>query len=415
MRTLLLVAGLALSLPVVSAQPSAFRPGYVVLAEGDTLRGEVQDAPDFLAARGVTFRDSETGTTARYTPETARAHGTLTGRRFVQHPLASEHGAAPEALFAQLIASGAVDLYRAEVREGEWTFFVHRDEYEAPRGLYETHTLAEQRQATALFREVHARYRGTLAVAFYDCPEMHDRVEGVQLRERDLVRVVEAYNACVGSGPSAPLTRERRGGVAFSLSPRLGAGVGYLSGRRNRNLRYGEPTWRATPQGALPYVGLQVEAVLLNLPARTSIVGEVAYQRKGQAPDGFRMPDRSNMAADDLFGTHYGVGSLGVRYALGNSGKPTAYLGAGVVNGYVFDAPEKRSVWSESPPRTEAGMYAEIGTSAVVSGAPYALGLRVERTSIGAANPLAGLIYDYSLDNRYNTAVSFVLSRRFGR
>lgn len=70
---------LALSVSLKAAAQTNFRPGYVVLPAGDTLRGEVDARGPQRSARQIRFRPTPDGPVQRYLPAGLRGYGLRKG------------------------------------------------------------------------------------------------------------------------------------------------------------------------------------------------------------------------------------------------------------------------------------------------------------------------------------------------
>lgn len=409
-----------LAFAAAASQAQEFIPGYVVAAEGDTLRGSVVETIDITAGREVTFRSGPDAEPRTFTPQTALGYGDGSGRRYVARTVRPEFEGAAADYFVQVIVDGQLDLLKLAYAPDDDRFFVQAEGAE-PDGLYLTRDRVYRTEARRPsisgrpYDEVRHRYRTTLARAFFGCPALQRETEDVDLNERDLVRAVAEFNECVGASPTvaAPEATRKRSDLAFRFTPRLGVGaVSFSTDGRNG--------WRATPQVA-PYGGLQIEAVLLNVGGRASLTLEGSVQQKARTPDGFVFPTEPRVAADRLLGTTYGVLSYGGRYAH-SSMATSPYLGVGFVTGFVLDAPDSFTygfVDRVYPPTKEGGAYAEAGGELPAPGGPVTIGLRVERTVLDTVSPLALILGGpswnlNSASSAYNTTLTFVVGKRFG-
>ena len=192
---MLRVAALAL-LASAGARAQEFAPGYVVV-EGDTLRGEVSLRNESRNAFEVRFRPSAAADDETFTPATATAFGADGGRQYRRGRFERAYDAAEAVsdavtLFARVSRDGAADLLALETTDGAPLFFVQTDG--APVGLYVARVRVPSRggiqtRERRLYLEALQRALGT------GCGVL---VTGeTAYTERDLARVVDAYNACV--------------------------------------------------------------------------------------------------------------------------------------------------------------------------------------------------------------------------
>lgn len=399
---------------LLTAYAQAQTPGYVVQAPGDTLRGLITDVPDVVAGQRVQIVPEGASEARTYAAGDALAYGDAQGRRYAARTVPVEAGGSPSAYFLQEIVAGPLTLYVLQVRGGgEPVYYVARSGGE-PEGLFVARSpVAVPGRAGTL--EVRNLYQTTLARATYDCPDVQARAARADLDRRDLVRLVGDYNECVGAerGAADVVATRRRSDLRFSVAPMVGVGVGYLS-RSDGTFRSGgaseipAPGFRAAPQAPLPYVGVVLQVDLLQVSAGSSLTLGVAYQRKSETPDEFRIPapDRfGRLLAEDVFGNNFLTTTVG--YQLSFVGPGVApYVGVGVVNGFVLDPQGPANAFVTPGPTTESGVYLQLGAET----GGFSLGVHAERTALGKVVPLpvfrGGGIYK-------NTAFTVTLGRRF--
>jgi hypothetical protein len=198
---LLLSIGLALAGGQARAQ--VFRPGWVLLTQGDTLRGQVEDAAWEEAPRQVRFRAGAGAAISTYAVPDIQAFRLQGGRYFRYETLPLDREAQkelfylttslkrnpqPETFLAEVLVDGPASLLRTAV-DNVQHYYVRR-EGRPVLELAERNYIREQEG-----RRVIAdgnNYRSELLAYFGDCSAAADAIGAFQAPA--LVAVVQAYN-----------------------------------------------------------------------------------------------------------------------------------------------------------------------------------------------------------------------------
>jgi hypothetical protein len=209
---ILLLASLGLALAAPQAQAQVFRPGWVLLAQGDTLRGEVEDNAWEEAPTRVRFRAAAGADIKTYAVPELRAFRLREGRFFRRETLPLDRGAQkqlsylttwltrrpqPETFLAEVLVDGPASLLRTAVADVQH-YYVRR----AGQPVLE---LAER----YYFQEQNGRqtiadgnnYKGELLTYFGDCPAAVQAIGRFEMSA--LVAVVQAYNRQCATPPRA--------------------------------------------------------------------------------------------------------------------------------------------------------------------------------------------------------------------
>jgi len=393
--------------PTFAQQGAPFVPGYVVTAAGDTLRGEVTDQIDALAARSVQFRPEPGAAGRMYSPAEIQGYGLDSGRRFVVLVVPPFAGRPAEPLFARPLVEGdALSLYTfaapvprmaddpdALSDRGDPTRYAVQGPGGQAVGLYYLRRL--QRDG-GLQMVQDAQYRRALAVAFAECPDEQRRTARLPYRQRELSAAVLAYNACVGAAfvvaPGAEAARQ--GDIATEFAVRVSAGPKRFSHHYGRMYSYPEPRDLKSAGGR----SLSVEAIadhkLLLINPRLSVPVGLSFNLT--SADEAWLSDKPSwpnyFSAEDFNRSRIAL-SVGTRYTL-PMGRAGTSVAAGFLSGYLLG--DKQTVYSHIAlahfPSWEAGWYAEVSSRAAVSPrlSPVEVGLRYETTGIGYMNPFQG-------------------------
>ena len=184
-----ILAGLLLLAYNLCFSQTDFKPGYVITQSGDSLAGLVDYREGARSFRSCDFRQSVSQETHTYKPGELLAYGFLDGQRFetktITLPDSTMH-----TVFLEALIRGQVSLYKFEQYywvEKNAVLNVLLDEV---REVY----INDVRYVKHTNQHV-----GTLSTLMFDCAEMRLTVQQAQLNERNLTKLVEDYNRCVGS------------------------------------------------------------------------------------------------------------------------------------------------------------------------------------------------------------------------
>lgn len=185
MRILACLSFLVLQVALPGFAQSDFRDGYIVTAEGDTVRGKVNYASGLY--KECRFRSTERDET--FTPSQLRGYGFHEDKIFVSR---SPDPAKPDSVlvFFEVIVRGTVSLYRLE-----GAFFLEK-------GADFVRLTNPTEKVKINGEEVTRRSRRFAQIAnmmVADCPETKKMVEKLGLNERNLTELVETYNRCKGN------------------------------------------------------------------------------------------------------------------------------------------------------------------------------------------------------------------------
>jgi hypothetical protein len=187
-----LFCGAMLSLPVLAQ--SDFRPGYVVMPQGDTLQGQVSYRPDVVSGRTIGFKKNGQTETAAYTADNISGYGFAGDRNYRTRVLDHADTLAAEYVFMQELVRGTMSLYMYKS-----TFFVEKNDN--PDKLHKLYITNEEyyNKDKALARRQVNHHVTTLNTLMQDCIAIFPKVERVKLAEKNMVELVQEYNQCVSS------------------------------------------------------------------------------------------------------------------------------------------------------------------------------------------------------------------------
>lgn len=208
-------------LAVPAAAQSDYKPGYVVMPQGDTLQGQVSYRTD-ASGKMIGFkRNGESGTTS-YTANDLSGYGFPGDRNYRTRTLDHADSLAAEYVFMQELVRGTLSLY---VYKG--TFFVEKnDNPDKLHKLYITKETYVNNYGVTAQRDINHHVR-TLNTLMQDCFAMFSKVERVKLAEKSLVDLVKEYNSCIGGAEEQTTFKESK--KWFAIKPGLVGAISHTS------------------------------------------------------------------------------------------------------------------------------------------------------------------------------------------
>ncbi|GAB3649675.1 hypothetical protein GCM10027594_24940 [Hymenobacter agri] len=267
---------LLLTLPALLAavltHAQAYEPGLLVRANGDTLRGEIENGFWVEAPEYIRFRPAPTSPSQLFQPRQLRAVSFTNGRYFRYEALPVNHAAETrldrlphsnfvdmhtDSLLAEVLLEGPANLLLT-AREGITHYFIRR----AGQPYLELSERKYLRTTAAGRTEVADanNYRGQLEIYFGDCPTARSAVTKAAFTVQGIAAVVQAYNT--GCAPAAPY----RSWLAQTKPRRhLALQGGVVTGLRYNSFRNGTAelpeTLPCTDCRPRPFVGLYTDVL----------------------------------------------------------------------------------------------------------------------------------------------------------
>lgn len=209
-RFLLLVLVGVLS-PMISFSQGDFRPGYVIMSNGDSVAGYIDYRVDKKHWKTCYFRPSRNGDTQKYSPEQVVSYGISNDKRY--RSIAPDENNPGERVFMEALVLGTMNLYKYKT-----LFYIEKEK-----------KLVKLPQRTSEIIEVEGKkvyktnqtYIGLLNHYMADCKLVAD---DINYKERDFTNLVQNYNRCHGSEglsfkekkPFTKFTIQALGGVDIS-------------------------------------------------------------------------------------------------------------------------------------------------------------------------------------------------------
>lgn len=214
---LLLVGLLLTSLSLTAHAQSDYKPGFVVLASGDTLNGLVDYRSDMLSAKACKFKNAEAAVVVSYSPQDITAYGFPGDRYYASKSLREDS----TTVFMEELMRSKINLYNLN-----GAFYVEKEAL----GLEEL--IVDFREyytdEGVLHRTRANKHIGTLNKYMQDCIQMVDKVERVAMTQNSLIRLIKEYNEC---SPGVPVVvfKDAKPWVAAELGVAVGLSQTSLS------------------------------------------------------------------------------------------------------------------------------------------------------------------------------------------
>ncbi|PVY44234.1 outer membrane beta-barrel protein [Pontibacter virosus] len=208
-------------LSIPAAAQSDYKPGYVVMPQGDTLQGQVSYRTDALG-KTIGFKKTSQSATTSYTANDIAGYGFPGDRNFRTRTLDHADTLAAEYVFMQELVRGTMSLY---LYRG--TFFVEKNDNSSKlHKLYITKETYVNNYGVTAQRDInhHVRVLNTLML---DCFAMLSKIERVKLAEKNLVDLVKEYNSCAGGAEEQTTFKESK--KWFAIKPGFVGAISHTS------------------------------------------------------------------------------------------------------------------------------------------------------------------------------------------
>ncbi len=308
LRHFTFVAFLFLITSTASFAQSDFKAGYVVLLQGDTVSGFLDDRGDVRNAQRATFRASADAEKKSYLPTDITSY--QVGSRIYRAAQVIDQGQ-PQAVFLELINDGNLRLLYWKDSKDKDHLYVQKAEAE-PQELTNEKKKVKQNGKAYIF---YARaYVNTLNALTADCGG--PATESLRYNLKAIASYVGAYNTCKGGEAYS----SAKPAVKASITKSVYAGLNHSEVVTAGNAKFSETNSRT---GLNAGIGFHV-----NFPNRKFHFDLLAeYNRKGAEAE----KERIN------FDLHYLNVSPGIGYVY-PKGRLKPMLGAGFVAGYLLNS-----------------------------------------------------------------------------
>ncbi|HEX8351104.1 MAG TPA: hypothetical protein VF598_14165 [Hymenobacter sp.] len=346
-----------------------FRPGYIVLLTGDTLRGQIKTASTQHNLRQCAFRATDNAPSVEYTPKQLKGYGLPNDKQHYLSAVIAISDTSQAAYFLEVLVRGSVTLLYASNNGHDPRFFLQKTtgSREELKLIKRTVDLGGRTYVQEI-----RQYQQVLLTSFADCPALASAIKQARFGENSLAQIVERYNTCIGSTAISNTTATR--GIKAQFGVLAGAA---LIGNMRINSASGLGYYNAKLSDKLtPIAGLQLGLNNARLNRRLWFYLSAYYQQrsyKGQAAVGAEATSSVDQHYDLAYKASFIRLPLTLRYvALTGTVRPFAELGIGTSlrlreskNEYVINysngLPPTRRILFDGSRTYEQGLVAGAG------------------------------------------------------
>lgn len=191
---------------------SDFRNGYIVTTSGDTLAGLVDYRESSRPYHSVDFKKSENENSVTYHPDGLSGYGFVNDKYFQSREI-SLRNQESKIVFLEVIVRGMATLYRFED-----IYLVGKGD-DKPQQLFN-----ESREILVKGRQMIMngnQHIGILNILLNDCAEIRNQIQRVGLTQRELTKLIESYNRCMG-GTSITFKQKKKW---YTIAIGIGGGI----------------------------------------------------------------------------------------------------------------------------------------------------------------------------------------------
>ena len=189
MKRLLLIASVAMAANVGYSQVD-FRKGFVVTPAHDTIHGLIKYREGAKAFVSCIFKASRKLQATTYGPNDIASYGFIDDKVFQSREVTLKDQP-PAVVFLEVLVRGRVTLYRFED-----VFLVEKERAGLQQLVNKSKIIDVNGSKAIRYSNEHFTVLNPL---LFDCAETRPMVPEVHLTQRDLTKLIEKYNHCVGA------------------------------------------------------------------------------------------------------------------------------------------------------------------------------------------------------------------------
>ena len=291
-----------------------FRKGYIVNSTGDTIFGFVQYKDGHLANRKCAFSENGKETMAIFEPKDIKAYGFANGKAFETRKVKIEDEIMM-AVFLEVKIRGLVSLYKYEKY-----LLVQRNADSLQRLSNDKTEQIMPGKTTMKYSNQHIAILNTL---LFDCPELRERTQKVQLVERHITELIEDYNKCMGD--NAAIYNATKPWVKFNFG--ITGGL-HMSMLKIESLSFTNiaGTYDMTKT---PFLGISMDLLAPRLSEHLSFHSDILYLNPTYRKSNVVRYSTSREENEIRINVHQIKIPIGFRYTFFPQKKTTCYLNIG--------------------------------------------------------------------------------------
>jgi Outer membrane protein beta-barrel domain len=261
--TLLIIA---LCLAELSFAQNDFREGYIISNAGDTVYGFVEYTEVQQMYRVCHFKKTDDQKVINYEPGQITGFG-LSDNLFFESKEVRAENQKEQRVFAEVKVKGFVSLFRFD-----FEYYVEKNNGGLQRLSNENQKIYVNGKAMMHRTNQHVSVLSTL---MFDCVELRQRVQNISLVEKQLIKLAEDYNRCMGQVS-----------ITYGASePHVKVRFGIAGGINKSNIKFSNADGKYDYLGgsfdgsSTLIIGLSLDVFAPGVSKRISIHGEVLYTK----------------------------------------------------------------------------------------------------------------------------------------
>jgi len=262
----LILLTIALSMAKLSFAQNDFREGYIISNAGDTSLGFVDYTESRQRYRVCHFKKTNDQNVLTYGPGQIAAFG-FVDNIFFESKEVKVQNQEEQRVFAEVKVKGFVSLFRFD-----YEYYVEKNNGGLKRLSNENQTIYVNGKTMTHRTNQHV---SVLSPLMFDCVELRQRVQHVNLTEKQLIKLVEDYNKCTGN---AFVTYE-------ASEPHVKVRVGIAGGINISNIKFSNADGNydylagSFDGSSTLIIGLSLNAFAPGVSKRFSVQGELLYSK----------------------------------------------------------------------------------------------------------------------------------------
>lgn len=202
---------------LLSAQKD-FRPGYIVLASGDTLIGEIDNRSEQKMNYECRFKDKQNNVNC-YKPKELIAFKLDKGNCFYTKSIDSTM------VFAECIIKGRLSIYYFPFKSDP-RYFIESDKNSFTEIPYIITPTTEEDKVTnySLYYKIRpTKHIGVLTYFMIDAPQLKPKIDKIkQPNHKNLIAIADLYNREIGGSSNAIVYKKQLRNITMALEPNFG-------------------------------------------------------------------------------------------------------------------------------------------------------------------------------------------------
>lgn len=212
---------------------SDYKPGYIQLASGDTLYGEIDYRTDIQMGTFCRFKSSDIAAVREYLPDEISAYRVDNSRFFVSKDIKATGG--NKKVFLEYLIKGKVDIFYYRDKNDVDHYYIDKQGY----GLMELPFKTTYKKIDGANYQFDSKdHIGILKYYLQDAPDFQTQIEQIRKPDREnLIKLTEEYQKKVCKDENCIVYERKIPFLKIALNPVIG--VLLLRGSNNKIIEFG--------------------------------------------------------------------------------------------------------------------------------------------------------------------------------